>query len=257
MSHFFGRLRDGLMFAGAPPTHMLVHCCHHKAGTIWFLNVLGSIARRFKMRIQSCSQEELRPDTDIFMQHHSRVDLSALPPHRGSHVIRDPRDMVVSGYHYHLWTKESWAHEPRSNLGDRSFQQHLNLLSLEDGLHAEIERAARAEFPCMASWDYANPDFLEIKYEDLMSNELQVFERLFKHYGFGKTAMPACLKIVKRHSFSAVARRPAGEEVKGTHLRSGISGEWRTVLSEGHKDHFKHLTGDLLIRLGYETDANW
>ena len=32
-------------------------------------------------------------------------------------MIRDPRDVIVSGYFYHQWTDEPWANEPRPELG--------------------------------------------------------------------------------------------------------------------------------------------
>ena len=41
-------------------------------------------------------------------------------------MIRDPRDCVVSGYFYHLWTNEAWAHQPQDLFNGLSYQQHLN-----------------------------------------------------------------------------------------------------------------------------------
>ncbi|MGH8914193.1 MAG: hypothetical protein ACRDZM_06725, partial [Acidimicrobiia bacterium] len=42
-----------------------------------------------------------------------------------------------------------------------------------------------------------------------------------------------------------------------SHVRSGRTGEWREVFTDDHKSHFKEAGGDLLIRLGYETDDTW
>jgi hypothetical protein len=40
-------------------------------------------------------------------------------------------------------------------------------------------------------------------------------------------------------------------------FRSGKSGTWRQYFTEEHKRLFKEVAGDLLIRLGYETDNDW
>jgi len=42
-----------------------------------------------------------------------------------------------------------------------------------------------------------------------------------------------------------------------TTFRKGLSGEWKNLFSESHKDTFKDIAGDLLIKLGYEKDLGW
>jgi len=79
-------------------TRFLVHCGYHKVGSYWFARVLGGIADHYGLRFQNCEQSQLAPDTDIFMQQHSYIDMTELPQLAGSHLIRDPRDMIESGY---------------------------------------------------------------------------------------------------------------------------------------------------------------
>ena len=40
-------------------------------------------------------------------------------------------------------------------------------------------------------------------------------------------------------------------------FRKGKAGGWREHFSDSHKQIFKDVTGDLMVRLGYETDDNW
>jgi hypothetical protein len=40
-------------------------------------------------------------------------------------------------------------------------------------------------------------------------------------------------------------------------FRSGKRGGWQSNFSQENKDLFKKVAGDLLIRLGYETDNDW
>jgi hypothetical protein len=40
-------------------------------------------------------------------------------------------------------------------------------------------------------------------------------------------------------------------------FRSGRTGGWVNHFSEEHKKLFKEITGDLLVRLGYEENNDW
>ena len=40
-------------------------------------------------------------------------------------------------------------------------------------------------------------------------------------------------------------------------FRSGKTGGWREYFSDEHKLLFKDVAGDLLVRLGYETNNDW
>ena len=40
-------------------------------------------------------------------------------------------------------------------------------------------------------------------------------------------------------------------------FRQGKSGGWKTQFTPENKELFKEIGGELLIRMGYETDTNW
>jgi len=172
-------------------------------------------------------------------------------------MIRDPRDVVVSGYFYHLWTDEKWCHIPRPRLDGKTYQEHLLSLAQDDGIAAEIGWAARNSIHHMASWDYGRTGFLELRYEEVLEDELAWFERIFRHYGFTDRAVQRSVDIAHSFSFERVTKRKLGEVKQGTHLRSGRPGEWRSVFTPAHVALFKKLTGPTLVRLGYEADENW
>ncbi|MGO8871068.1 MAG: sulfotransferase domain-containing protein [Acidimicrobiales bacterium] len=177
---------------------------------------------------------------------------------RGSHVIRDPRDVVVSGYEYHKRTNEKWARMPDPRYGGRSYQEYLNSLNEHDGLMAEIAWVANSRedthrygaVATMGSWDYEQPEFLEIRYEDALADQEGTFERLFRWYGLNDSATTVGMEAVKRLSI-------ANGGAVGNHVRSGQPGQWMDRLSDDHIERFKELTGDLVVRLGYESGTNW
>jgi hypothetical protein len=243
---------------------VLVHCAHHKVGTVWFQRVLSTVAGFYGLRFTEVpvaddvagARPTLPPDIDVVVfdraTDFSPLDLGAQTL-RISHLIRDPRDVVVSGYHYHLRTNESWVHEPKERYGGRTYQEFLQSIDEHAGLMAEIERCARSTLAEMAAWPYAQAAVLELRYEDMVDNEMETFTRLFRFYGFNATAIARGLAIVGQ--FSRRHGVPAGEA--DPHIRSGRPGEWRQAFGTDHVERFKELTGDLVVRLGYEDDLDW
>jgi hypothetical protein len=260
---------------------LIVHCTHHKAGTVWLHRVLKSISNYYGLRLQHSNifddellplADELKPSTDIYFQPHSLVRTSILPPFRGSHLIRDPRDIIISGYFYHLWTEEEWARTPikgyfrypkhwpyfsPEEFGNLSYQQYLNSLDEREGILVEIRRSAGYNIKHMAEWDYSNPDFIEVKYENLMTDWKSEFTNIFNHYEFNQKAIDISLEIADKYRFENVAKRKVGEVNKKSHLRSGKIGQWKKYFTDSHKVLFKDLFGDALIRMGYESNNDW
>lgn len=236
---------------------LIIHCCYHKVGTAWFIRVLKAIARHYGLNYQDCQQDHLRRDTDIFVEYMSRIDINKLPYYIGSHMVRDPRDMVVSAYFYHLWTKEVWAHIPRASLGGKSYQEYLCEFDQAQGLLVEMKGVSYEVIKEMYDWNYQNPNFIEIKYEDIIYNEEEYFYKIFKHYGFNQEAILKCQDIANRFSFKKKSKRELGQIKKNSHVRSGRPGQWRDFFDEEHKEQFKELFGDVLIKLGYESNDSW
>jgi hypothetical protein len=243
-------------FESKETASLIIHCCYHRVGTVWFTRILRDIAAEFGLSFQAGRQAELSSDTDVFLQGNSRVELDKLPTYVGSHMIRDPRDAIISGYFYHLWTKEEWAYIPMDKFGGKSYQEHLNSVGQDEGLSAEIKRAERW-IPYMVNWNYKNPLIFEIRYEDIISDEETFFRKLFEHYGFKKSAVERSCQIASKYSFSNMTKRRIGEVRKGTHLRSGRSGEWKKIFKSEHKKLFKELYPGVLVAIGYEANDDW
>jgi hypothetical protein len=236
-------------FPAGMPRPLLVHCCYHKVGTVWFGRVFAEIARQYDLRLHAGPQAELG-EADVFLEDHSRIDPDRLPPFRGSHMIRDPRDVVVSAYFYHLRTAEPWALEPGEAWGGLSYQAHLRGLDRSAGLLAEIRRSAGTVIADMTAWDYRDPRFLELRYEDMLADEEAGWRRLFDAWGFAPREAAACVKIALGFSLHRMRKT-------SKHIRSGQPGEWRRHFGPEHRAAFKALTGDAAVTLGYEPDGSW
>jgi len=104
---------------------LIVHSCYHKVGTHWFNNIFNSLAKELGLKYQYCAQIDLKREADLYLDDHSKVDFSSLRPYFASHMIRDPRDVIISGYFYHLWCAEAWCTTPQARYGGKSYQQSL------------------------------------------------------------------------------------------------------------------------------------
>jgi hypothetical protein len=171
----------------------------------------------------------------------------------GFHVIRDPRDIVVSGYFSH---RSSHPVGPWHRLA--YYREHLQSVDMTQGLLAEISFSANFLHE-MFSWDYTDPRILELRFEDLVTDPEAHFLRVFAHVGAIPPLDPSDLsRIIRKRRFEKLSggRRP-GEENTDHHYRSGKAGDWRSHFEPVHVDLFRKLYNPLLLKLGYETREDW
>jgi hypothetical protein len=230
---------------------LIVHCCHHKVATVWFGRVLRAVGEEYGLEVFVGRQNQLPRKAGIFIETHSRLEPATLRPFRGSHIVRDPRDVVVSAYFYHRHANEAWLTSPQDDLDGRSYQQLLQSLSKDDGLLEEIRMRSDA-VAGMARWRAGDPRILEVRYEDFVADEAGQFRALFRHYGFSERAVERAVKIAAQFGRSQLQARGARR-----HIRSGMPGDWRNHLTEKHRVAFKERFGDVVSRLGYDSSGGW
>ncbi len=272
------------LFAGAKVNpfadagqHLIIHTAHHKVGTSWFSAIFRALSAHYDIPLAR-QPEQIQPGGNAFFMQHRVLaapkDFAGGPRgYRGSHMIRDPRDVVISGYHYHLWTEEAWCNKkiadlpqqmrdkwkrlPIEDIGHLSYKEYLNTLSAEEGLLAEIDRASNTVVKDIMDWDYSDPLVFEFRYEDIMQNEEQILRQMFSHYGFSPEAIDKSCEIAAEFSFSNRTGRAVGDVDGEHHIRSGKLAQWKTEYQDSHKALFKELHGDALIKLGYARDLDW
>lgn len=256
------------VFARGVKPALLIHGSHHKMGTVYVHTVLERICAKHGLCYLNGVQSEVSAQTDFLFQNQGRFDLDALPPFRGTHVVRDLRDVVISGYDYHKWTHEGWAHTPMTGrelfklksdeklAGEITYQQLLTGLDPEEGIAIEMRRLAIGVAPDLQRWDFDDPRFLELRFEDLRNDPVPVFRQMFEWYGFQSSIVDAGAKIARQRSLEQISTRPIDE--RPPHTRSGGSrGAWQDRFTTDTKREFKTLMGPLLIKLGYADDETW
>lgn len=236
---------------------------HHKTGTIWMGSMFRNLSNRLGRLFYNGVWREAPADVDVFIQNNSAFApqyLAALDQQargwRGIHVIRDPRDVIVSGCFYHQKSEEKWLHRPSDEFGGRTYQEAINSFgSAEAQLRFEMEKRGADTISYMLAWNYAQPNFIEMKYETLIrDDDLVEFGKVFSHLGLEGEEMKVALEVAYNNSLFGGMKEQKGAKL---HLRSGDAGQWRAHFTPALVDHFKTLFPGVLVRLGYEQDDNW
>jgi hypothetical protein len=164
-----------------------------------------------------------------------------VPAAKFIHVIRDPRDVAVSGWH-HLH-RTATAAELRQLAAFREYA----LLTVQ--LWQVLVLRARAEAAQLAD------RYLEVRYEDLHRDGDAVLDRMLRFLGVPSdpAARQACLAEA---SFPALSGgRPAGQEDAAAFLRKGVPGDRRNWFDAALNAEVVALVEPLLRELGYAPDA--
>ncbi|MEL6429823.1 MAG: sulfotransferase [Planctomycetota bacterium] len=265
---------------------------HHKAASTWIVTILNAVAADTGWKVAYLPEpRHFGGDLAGFVARNG-IDLAAyvnadmehlrgLPEHRAFHVVRDPRDIVVSAYHSHLSSHPT--HDFPELIPHR---KALEAATESEGLLLEIEFSGRFLRP-MAAWDYGQPHVLELKQEELTRDPYGGFLRIFDHLGaldgshYSKTNWPGyllssslnilharlravprkkrrtipgerLLGVVYDHRYEKMSSgRARGQTDAGSHYRSGRAGEWRERFGPRHVAAFKERYGDIVERLGY------
>ena len=289
---------------------------HHKCASTWIRSILREVTWAAGLTLEevfcpylpekrtaliTASQQRLPfEDLATYLQQQNAV-FASFPiavselvenlqtiPFRGFHVVRDPRDLIVSAYFSHRY---SHPIEPLPEL--EPHRERLAAVSKEDGLFLEMEFSAPV-LQDMWAWPYGHPDILEVKMEELTARPYEGFVRIFEFLGlldegesysarrriglfvremlnrvsfryrwlrWLRRPMPVTGELllgrVWDHRFEKKARRRKGEEDPRSHYRKGQPGDWRNHFTEEHVAAFKEKFGDLVVRLGYELDNDW
>ena len=234
--------------------HKILVGTHHKIGTVWMGSIFKKISQNLGLVFYSGKQKSLPENFDIFFEHHSYFDFNQLQmDHKGLHLVRDPRDTIISGCFYHQKAKEKQLHIKKDKFGGLTYQEKINSYdSLDDKLLFEMEYAARGTIVDMLKWDYSNSAFMEVKYEELVTDiNLLLFHKIFTNLEFSGEHIPEVLRIAYDNSLFS------GNLKKLPHVRSGRPSQWKNYFKPIHKKRFIELFGDALIKLGYENNNDW
>ena len=264
----------------------IIHCGHHKCGSVLFGKVLRKICQHLGLAFCGTpgpARRGMYEFYDVVFFANSTIEFARVTrPYLGTHMIRDPRDVIVSCYLYHMRCKEGWCtnvpdlsaasidfpqvpysqysrperwkREYLHSLHGSSYQDNINGRDEHEGIVFEMNNYGRWTIESMLGWNYNNPNMAEIKFEDVMRDFTGSFERVFTHYGFSESVVRELLAIIDEENMNNLSDQDIQESC---HIHSRQTSKWKQYFSAHHKALFKDLFGDALVKLGYEKNNDW
>ena len=247
----------------------LIHCSYHKCLTVYYKRVMHAIFNRclpwsggyhhFNSHLGKF-QTGFR-DWRVSSVNNRALDLESLGRFRLSRFVRDPRDLVVSGYFYHRRGAEPWVTLEAPTPEDwyfangfvpdalresgASFATYLTSIPKEEGLLAELE-FRRYHFESMAAWPDRHPDVLTLRYEAIIGDQTGAFRELFDFYGLSSFERALGAWFARRYSIRGVKA--------DRHVRDPSAGQWRKHFTPRVKRAFDERYAGLVRQLGYPAE---
>jgi hypothetical protein len=163
-------------------------------------------------------------------------------------IFRDPRDVVVSHVFYVTDMEARHVHhEYYQSLPDFNARLSVSILGRPE---ADVEFPDIADrFAPYLGW-LEREEVLTLHFEDLIHDRTSALTRIMDHL-LARAPLQATRQSILDAMESSINPK------RSPTFRSGKTGEWRKYFTDEHKRIFKSVAGDLLIRLGYETDNTW
>ena len=238
-----------------PPA--VFHLTHYKAGSQWIFEILRLLtADRIVWPEVGSAQFLERPVVrsgvypTLYITREQFRSVRLPWKRRRFVVIRDLRDTLISGY-FSLKHSHASLHDEMARV-----RYKLGILPFEVGM---IWTAETWLLPCVdfqRSWAAAREPL--IKYEDLLTNDVEILERVLIEHCRLRITREQLRVAVEANRFEARTHgRKPGTEDLASHERKGIAGDWKNHFTDKIAKRFKELYGDLLIATGYEKDDRW
>lgn len=256
---YASKLRDSLpvLHITSDITHPGVDCYylgHHKCASVWVRQFIRRVCQVIGYNYVVYGGNQSHNIISRFRRHtfhlyvNSTPEIMNLMPKnaRGFHVIRDPRDVLISDYYSRRDTHSV------DTLYKREMREYLKQHDLEQGLLYMLDHCTF--YQQIQGWKLgARSNILDIKYEDLILNEREIFGQILNHLGISIPEQKLDA-IVDECSFKSVSGgREPGQENTQSHLRKGVSGDWKNYMEEGvlvYEAFYKRY-GYLVDDLGY------
>ncbi|GIG92196.1 sulfotransferase domain-containing protein [Plantactinospora endophytica] len=233
------------------------HCTTRKTASQWIKSLLSDPVvyrhsgllpydpRPYRWRYPQPLPRD-RAVSTLFVSYKGFMNIPKPDRYRAVFILRDPRDIVVSGYFSYRSSHTAMGDVPqvRSVLREKSVKDGL--------LHVIDHLEGRGTFRTLRSWATApNTDAIRLfRYEDLTGErQAEEVDQMMRHCGI--SIPPAELTaLLSRYSFSKM--RGGGEGAGSvSHYRKGAAGDWRNHFDDDIHEVFTATTGDLVELLGY------
>ena len=238
---------------------------------MYFINVMNNVFNNNYLKYQKDKYHHFESIEGVFYNRNHKyrscstnsfaIDTERLnDDFRITRFIRDPRDLIISGYFYHKRGAEPWFRMKRpsnkywspinGNLPqgmldkpDYSYAEYLSSLDLEEGLLAEME-FRKFHFESMRLWK-EDSRIRIFKYENIIFNEEEeeVFNQIAEHLELSSREKRRVKKYAEKFSLK--------NQGKNKHVKNPKSNQWKENFTDKVTEVFNKNYGDLLDLYDY------
>ena len=164
-------------------------------------------------------------------------------------IYRDPRDMLVSQVFFATDIyEEHGMHAYYNSLPDFGARLAAAILGVDQAGLKMID--VRQRYEGVLQW-LAQTNVLCVRYEDLVNDQAATLGVMLDRVAQAGYVVPTD----RTKALSVLSR--AIQPTKSRTFRSGKTGGWREYFTDEHKQLFRKVAGDLVVRLGYERNNDW
>jgi hypothetical protein len=205
--------------------NILAYFGHHKAGSTWILGLVRAVCSDIGIKHVHFHSPQMfdfdlgsfieREEIDFISYTMADIDFvrPILPNLKGFHVVRDPRDVVISAYFSHL-SSHSNQYWPELTF----YREQLEKVPKDEGLlltmkHLESLRVDGEVFDLFSltdKWDYQLSNVMEVKFEELISNPYSKFIDILRFLGIldvSSIGLKADLKYLLKEVIKRLSHR--------------------------------------------------
>ena len=237
---------------------------YHKTGTVYMHRVFSMTCRKLGVKMFAANPEVLKPtDRDaVYISGVTRFhnDFLSLPDgFTGFRVIRDFRDIAISGARYHLTSSEKWLDDPNPAHPGGSYRNALlGAGSLRNQIRFEMHRLGRVtaehiKDEIQAPHAMRGAELETVKLEKLNGpHAVEAFEAVLQRCGISGDFFSVAVA-----EFKGYAKNRVNE--KGRRHIHNWSTEplWTQRLDQALAIEMAELYQPLLVEFGYERDDSW
>jgi len=164
-------------------------------------------------------------------------------------IYRDPRDLLISQVFFATeMHEEHGMHDFYNSLPDFGERLKIAITGIDrDGLRMV---SVKQRYDGVFQW-LEQKNVMFIRFEDMINNRDDTLNAMLDEVEKRGYKIPT--PRIKALSILIDAIQPRESHT----FRSGRTGGWRELYTEEHKEIFKEVAGDLVVKLGYEENNDW
>lgn len=207
---------------------------HHKCATTWLQQFIRGYTTTFGVtgEVTVYSNRPLFPDSEFVVHLNSEYHLCRdYRAYKIMHIIRDPRDMVVSAYYSHRNVHKIWPRLIPQRALLRKISKEAGMLATWLFLEREIFMTDFSDpraiccgpLYALRSWDWATDEMI-VRTEDIATNTDMICSQFNEFFECDVSG------IVRMFTFDRLSGRKVGDIDNFSHFRCGLPGQWKDEL---------------------------